>query len=107
MNIRITVRKLSNADALRAYADARLDVALARFEDRVREVAVRLEDLSGPNHRGADQRCRIDVTLKPAGKVLIDEVGDDMHASIALAVDRLKAAISREAGKRKRGVGRG
>jgi hypothetical protein len=45
--------------------------------------------------------------MKPAGQVLIDEVRDEMHASIALAVDRMKAAISRESGKRKRGVGRG
>ena len=107
MDIRITVRKLDDKDGVRAYAEARLASALERFEDRVKDVAVRLEDLTGPTHHGADKRCRIDVALKPAGQVLIDEVGDEIRAAIALAIDRLRAAISREAGKRKRGVGRG
>ncbi len=107
MDIFVTIRKLDDKDGLRTFAEEKLRTALARFDERIREVAIRLEDLSGPTHKGADKRCRIDVQMKPAGQVLIDEVGDEIRPAIALAVDRLKAAIGREAGRRKRGVGQG
>lgn len=107
MDIRVVVRGHADKSDLRTHAEERLTSAVERFTDRIRHVSVQLADESGPNHHGGDQRCKIDVQLKPSGEILIDEVGDDIHASIALAVDRLKSALSRETGKQKRGVGGG
>ncbi len=106
MDMRITIRDLPGKDELRAYAQERLESALSRFEERIRKVAVRLEDVSG-DRSGADKLSRIHLTLKPNGEVIIEEVGDQIHAAFSLALDRLKAAMGRQVGKKKRGVGRG
>jgi ribosomal subunit interface protein len=107
MDVRVTIRDLNQKDELRAYVEEKLDAALSRFDERIRKAAVRLEDVSGGDHSGADKLCRIDVTLKPHGQVIIEEVGDEILAAFEVAVDRLRAALGREVGKSKRGVGRG
>lgn len=107
MDMRITIRELPGKDELRAYAQERLDSALSRFEERIRKVAVWLEDVSGGDRSGADKLARIQLALKPNGEVIIEEVGDKIHAAFSLALDRLKAAMGRQVGKTKRGVGRG
>jgi hypothetical protein len=68
---------------------------------------VLLEDVTGPHRQGVDKRCRIDVRLKRGGELTIDELGAEVFASLALALSRLKAAISRKVGRTKRGVGAG
>jgi ribosome-associated translation inhibitor RaiA len=99
---------MDNKAALRTWVEERVDRALVRFEERVHSIAVRLEDVTGPVKGGFDKRCRLDVRLKaPAGQVIIDELGQDVGVTVSLALDRLKAAMSRKAGKAKRGVGRG
>ena len=100
------------AEPAAGVAEARLEASagLEVFGPsyRIQAVTVRLEDVTGPRKAGVDKRCCLDVKLKaPAGQLLIDELGDDIGATFQLALDRLKAAISRKAAKAKRGVGRG
>ena len=80
---------------------------LDRFRSRIRDVIVLLQDVTGPHKQVVDKRCRIDVRLKRGGELTIDEIGRDVFASLAHALDRAKAAISRKVGKVKRGVGAG
>jgi len=107
MNIRITVRGIENKGELREQAERRVGTALNRFAGGIHRVTVLLEDVTGPRKQVIDKRCRIDVRLRRGGEVLIDELGTDMQATLSLALDRLKAAICRKAGKAKRGVGAG
>lgn len=107
MELRITIRDLPERDELRALAEERATAALRRFDARIARVALRLEDLSGPGRVGDDKLCRVDVTLSPAGRVLIEERGASPAVALAAALDRLKAALSRTTGRMKRGVGAG
>jgi ribosome-associated translation inhibitor RaiA len=108
MQIRTFVKGMDNKSTLRDWVEDKLESALDRFDDRIQAITVRLEDLTGPRKSGQDKRCSLNVKLKaPIGQLVIDERGDDIGATFQLALDRLKAAISRKAGKAKRGVGGG
>jgi ribosome-associated translation inhibitor RaiA len=107
MNLRVAVKGIDDKAALRSQAEARVAATLNRFQDRIRNACVLLQDVTGPHKQVVDKRCRIDVRLKRGGELVIDEIGTDVWASLAVALDRLKAAISRKTGKVKRGVGAG
>ncbi len=106
MDMSITVRGVENPTKLREFVESRLARALARFEDRILDAAVRLEDENGPGKKGNDKVCSIEVRLR-SGSVRISEKGDQFEATINKALDRLKAALSREVSKSKRGIGQG
>ena len=108
MEIQIVVRGVdSEAGALRRFAEERLETAVARFEEHILQATVRLEDVTGPvKHQTDDKHCNLDVKLR-TGEIVIKEHGDEFHATINTALDRLKAALSREIGKAKRGIGEG
>jgi ribosome-associated translation inhibitor RaiA len=107
MNLRIAIKGIDEKAALRSEAEERVATTLDRFQDRIRNACVLLEDVTGPHKQVVDKRCRIDVRLKRGGELTIDEIGTDVFASLARALDRVKAAISRKVGKAKRGVGAG
>ena len=105
MNLRVAIKGIDDNSTLRSQAEERVATALDRFQNRIRSARVLLEDVTGPNKQAVDKRCRIDVQLKRGGELTIDEIGTDILASLAVALDRLKAAISRKIGKTKRGIG--
>ena len=107
MNLRIAIKGIDDKVTLRTQAAERVAATLDRFQDRIGNARVLLEDVTGPHKQVVDKRCRIDVRLKRGGELTIDEMGTDVFASLALALDRLKAAISRKVSRTKRGVGAG
>ena len=107
MDLRVTIKGFDDRSDLRPQAEARVTAALERFESRILHAGVLLEDVTGPHKQSVDKRCRIDLRLKHGAELTIDEVGTDILASLDVALDRLKAAISRELGKAKRGIGAG
>lgn len=107
MNLRIAIRGIDGQAALRSQAAERVAATLDRFRERIRHVVVLLEDVTGPHKRAVDKRCRIDVQLRRGGRLTIEQLGTDVRAALALALDRLKAALSRKVGRVKRGVGAG
>jgi ribosome-associated translation inhibitor RaiA len=107
VNLRVTIKGIEDKSALRDQAQARAAAALSRFRNRIRNARVLLEDVTGPHKQVVDKRCRIDVLLKHGVELTIDEVRTDILASLAVALDRLKAVIGREVGKAKRGIGAG
>lgn len=106
MDIKAFVRGVDEPTQLRQLAEEKLRAALDRFEDRVLAASIRVEDETGPQKSGVDKLCHIEVTLR-TGDVRIKEHGDDVLATIDVAVDRLRTALSREIGRAKRGVGEG
>jgi len=106
MELKVIARGLDDGANLREFGANKLTGALERFEDRVLTATMRLEDETGPTKHGVDKVCSIEVRLR-TGEIHIREVGEEFRATIDKAVDRLKAALSREVGKAKRGVGEG
>jgi ribosome-associated translation inhibitor RaiA len=107
MNVRVAIKGIDDSSALRSQAEKRVAATLDRFQDRIGHTRVLLEDVTGPHKQVIDKRCRIDVRLKRGGELTIDQIGKDIFGSLVVALDRLNAAISRQAGKAKRGVGAG
>jgi ribosome-associated translation inhibitor RaiA len=105
-DLKIIIRGVDDATALRTFAEEKLSESLSRFSERVLAATVRLEDVTGPEKGGVDKLCSIEVKLR-TGEVRIKEQGEEFPATINLAVDRLRAALSREVSKAKRGIGEG
>lgn len=107
MDVQIFVRHTDEGDRMRRFLDEKVRAAVSRFEDNVVQVTARLEDETGPDkHTENDKVCTLDVKLRK-GQVLIKENGDDFMSTIDIAVDRLRAALSREISKHKHGIGEG
>jgi ribosomal subunit interface protein len=108
MDLQVFVRGASDDETpeLRAFAEEKLAATLDRFADHVLSATVRAEDVTGPTKHGVDKQCSVEVRLR-TGEIHIKEQGEDFHATIDTAMDRLKAALSRETAKAKRGIGEG
>ena len=107
MNIQVFVRGVEQPAELRSFAQEKLAGVLERFNHSVRDATLRLEDVTGPDKKGdVDKACNVEVRLR-TGEIRIKERGDDFHATIDTAMDRLRAALSREVARGKRGIGEG
>ena len=106
MNIQVFVRGVEQPADLRSFAEEKLAGVLERFNHSVRNATLRLEDVTGPEKGGVDKACSVEVRLR-TGEIRIKERGDDFQATINAAMDRLRAALSREVSRGKRGIGEG
>lgn len=92
------IRSTVDPAAFREHASRRLFFALRRFEDRVRRVTVRLEDLNGPK-RGVDSRCAITAELTEGRPLVVEATTAWPTASMTEAARRLNEAIRRDVAK--------
>lgn len=106
MDLKVFIRNVDETADLRDFAEDKLTAGIDRFNDHILNATMRLEDVTGPDKHGVDKLCSIEVKLR-TGEVRIKEQGEDFHATIDKAVDRMRAALSRETAKAKRGVGEG
>jgi ribosomal subunit interface protein len=106
MDLRVMVRGVEKPDELRKFAEDKVTKGLARFDKNILGATVRLVDETGAEQKGLDKTCSIEVKLRH-GEVRIKEHGDDFIATIHTALDRLKAALSRQVSRAKRGVAKG
>ena len=73
--------------ALMDHTERRLRFALTRSSDRIVRVAVMMGDSNGPRG-GEDKFCRIQIHLKDAPQVLIEDIGAELYAVIDRAAER-------------------
>ncbi len=106
MDIQLIVRGVPEDGELRAFFEERFDRVVSRFEDRIQNAVVRLEDVTGPEKHGVDKLCSIELKLK-TGEIRIKEQGEEFHPTISKALDRVRAALSREVSRAKHGIGEG
>jgi ribosomal subunit interface protein len=94
--MRLTVRAIGFelTPALEDRATRRVHLALGRFAPRLGHIHVRLSDVNGPRG-GDDKRCHVNVAVRGAREVSIDEVHADMYAAIDQAVTRAAHAVAR------------
>jgi ribosome-associated translation inhibitor RaiA len=94
MEIQITDRNVSLTDVQAAYVQRRLQYALGRFGSRIRVARVTLTDLDGPND-GTDVLCRLKVTLKQEGNIIVGDTDVSVEAAVANVADRCARSIAR------------
>jgi ribosome-associated translation inhibitor RaiA len=94
MNLEIATPNGHLNDGLRQYIEQRLRNGLLRFENQITRATVSFSDTSGPY--GAEQRCRLTLSLAPGGEVNIERRG----AGIRLALGRVVETATRELRRR-------
>ncbi len=100
MKIVIRSRGFEVTQAMRANLERGLRFALGRFAARVVVVNVRLSDLNGPRG-GVDKRCQIEVVLRGARDVRVEDVDGDLYVAVARVAERLGRAVARELERRR------
>lgn len=106
MQTQVVIRGVKNANGIRAFAEEKLLHGLERFADQVMGAVLCLEDVTGPAKGGVDKLCHIDVKMR-RGDIHIRQQGDDFHATVDIAMDRLRRQLSKHINKHKRGIGAG
>lgn len=81
--------------SLAAHTERRLRFALGRYSLHIVRVTARLGDENGPRG-GNDKYCRVQVRLRDADPVHIQELGQDLYAVIDRAADSAGRSVSRQ-----------
>ncbi len=81
-------------DGLRDYVMKRLAYSLNHGDEHITRLTVRLSDINGPKG-GADKRCLIEVRLKTAPAVVIEDTEADLYVAIDRATERAGRTLER------------
>jgi ribosome-associated translation inhibitor RaiA len=100
MNIRIKQDKVEVERSLIANIHRHISADLKRFERIIKHVCVKIADINGP-HGGEDKSCRIQVLLKRASSVIIEERGASLLAVAGRAIARMDMAMFRAVDRRR------
>jgi len=100
MRIDIKGSGFSLTTALMDHTERRLRFALTRSSDRIERVAVMMGDSNGPRG-GEDKFCRIQIHLKRAPQVLIEDIGAELYAVIDRAAERAGRNVAKRVDRQK------
>jgi putative sigma-54 modulation protein len=95
MQVDIQSLGFSLTPALSDYAGKRIDYSLSFASDRIARLIVRLSDING-RRGGKDKRCLLELRLKGATGIVIEDVEADLYAAIDRATDRARRALVRK-----------
>lgn len=101
MQMDIQCQGFSLTPGLGQYVRNRLAFAFSHADPVISRVAVRLGDVNGPRG-GADKRCLVEVRLKSAPAVVVEDVETDLYRAIDRAVHRAGRALGRRLGRLRR-----
>lgn len=85
---------------IRAYFMKRLTDDLNHGDGHVTRVIVRLSDINGPRG-GVDKRCFIEVRLKHAPALVIEDTEADLYLAIDRATERAGRAMERSLARKR------
>lgn len=99
MQIQIHCDDFDLTEGLRDHIVKRLAYALNHGRDMVSRVVVRLSDVNGPRG-GVDKCCGIEVRLKGASTIVIDDTQADLYVAIDRAAERTGRTLDRRIARR-------
>jgi hypothetical protein len=94
MELNISSQDQAVTGKLKQLITRQVRFALSRFESRIRDVSVHLQDLNGPKG-GLDKDCRIRVRLRGGGSVLVQVTDVEFEPAIHRATDRAARVVQR------------
>lgn len=100
MKITIRTRHLELTSELREQLHRRMLFALGRLAPAIRAVDVTMVDVNGPKG-GDDKHCRIRVRGHAMGTIVVEHLGADTLATLAVAADRTEQAVVRALARRR------
>ena len=97
----VRTRGLELTEDLHRVVRGCVSAAIGRFQEHVRRLFVRVEDIIGP--KGGDgMRCRIEVTLQHGGRFMATAAATNQYAAVGRAAHRLRTRLVRSLTKRRR-----
>ncbi|QYF93207.1 HPF/RaiA family ribosome-associated protein [Massilia sp. PAMC28688] len=100
MRLTIQANGFVLTEALRAYTEQRLSMALGWAGEHMHKLAVSLSDINGPRG-GIDKRCKIQVQLGGGAEVVIEDTEADLYVAIDRAASRADRAVVRRVERRR------
>lgn len=94
MKLTIRARHVHLTQELHEQIRRRIHSAFARSSLAIRSIDVSLTDINGPKG-GPDKQCRVQVRGRGIPSIVIEHVGVDTLATVALAADRAGRAVLR------------
>jgi ribosomal subunit interface protein len=94
MQMDIQSQGFSLTEGIRDYVMKRLAYTLAYGDAAITRIIVRLSDINGPRG-GDDKRCLIEVRLKTASAVVIEDTEADLYVAIDRAAERAGRTLAR------------
>jgi len=94
MNLTVQAADFPLTDGLRQHLSLRLAHALNYGRDVVTRIVVRLSDVKGLR-RGEDKCCAIEVRLRGAPALTVEEIQSDLYIAIDRAAERIGRALDR------------
>ncbi|MFB4297781.1 ribosome hibernation-promoting factor, HPF/YfiA family [Actinomadura sp. NTSP31] len=105
MDIIVRGRHTEVNDRFRRHVDSKL-AKIERLDQKVIRVDVEVSEERNP--RLADQRERVELTIRSRGPVIRAEAAaDDRYGALDLALDKLESRLRRDGGRRKAHGGKG
>jgi putative sigma-54 modulation protein len=100
MNVQIHASDFTLTDGLREHIGWRVAYATNHGRDVVSRVVVHLSDLNGPRG-GVDKRCGIELRLKGAQTLVVEDVQADLYIAIDRACERIGRSLHRRLARRR------
>lgn len=94
----VRARHISIERHHRDYVRGKLGRKLEKFAPVIERIAVRFDDVHG-DKGGPDRRCKIHVSLRGMGSVIVEESSLDPIAAFDLAETRVMLAIEHRLGR--------
>lgn len=101
MKLDVHCQGLPDEQELRTLAERRLTFAVGRFGDQIQRIALKLSDENGPRGGEHDKHCRVHLTLRPRGQILLEGHGNDARALLDRVCNRMSHAVRRELERRR------
>ena len=92
MHLEVRARNGQISPTFEEWVERRLSFALARFGGRIRRITAFLEDINGPRG-GADQYCRIDVSMVPSGTIMAEATEEEAALAVSRAAERVARRV--------------
>ena len=100
MKINVWSNNLKVNQRMKMVAERRISYALRAFSSKISEVDVFLSNLDGARE-GKSRHCRITVTLKHIGPVIVNDYQKRFAQAITKGADRLKHSLARKLEKKR------
>jgi putative sigma-54 modulation protein len=94
MNIEVKQKHVEIQDSVVDNIHRHIEADLERFDHMIKRVCVQIADINGPRG-GEDKLCRIQVYLKHASAVIVEDRGSSVFTVVCRAIDRVNMAVSR------------
>lgn len=94
MNLQIQAQDFALTDGLRQHVSTRLDYALNHGREIITRIVVRLSDINGPRG-GLDKCCSIEVRIKGASTLVVEDTQADLYVAIDRASERIGRTLDR------------